>query len=66
MGNVMSINGAAVSGNEVPDMSGKLADPDSEAGGARSQTPGVIAIDVRVFVIAKPVHLICDILSDAS
>ncbi len=65
MGNVMSINDIAGAVDQFPDVSSKFAEPDTLTSGAGSQTPGVISVDVRVFVVSETIHVVCKILVNA-
>jgi len=62
---VVSVNHVAGSVNEVSDVGSEFADPDAVASGAGCETAGVVAVDVRVFVLSEAVHFVGDGLVDA-
>ena len=58
MCNIVSVDDVAGSVDGFAEMCGELTNPDSEAGSASSQTPGVVSIDVRILVVPKAIHLV--------
>lgn len=65
MRNVVSVNHVAGPVDEVSDVGSEFADPDAVAGGAGCETAGVVAVDVRVFVLSVAVHFVGDGLVNA-
>lgn len=65
MRDVVAVDDGAGSVDERPDVRGELADPDAVGGGACCETAWVVAVDVRVFVVAEAVDFVSDGLVDA-